>query len=163
MFETQIQDSSFGGWLAQQILAVLVPAVWALATANLPTILVWRLGYPLGNIAETIWYVVFVWGIGFVLALLVQRLFPRAAATGRWVWPVPTLFFLLWFVGLAVMRSFRYALAAFFYPGPNGEAWWGVAIITYPTCQCALYSFGMFFATRWARQHRVSTSPSGET
>jgi hypothetical protein len=159
MFKTDVQDVSFGAWMGQQIGAVLVPAVWALSTANVPASIERKLGHPLGSIAEAIWYALFVWGIGFIWALLVHRFFSQIAAEGRWVWPLPTFFFLLWFVFLAVGRSFPYALAAFFDAG-QGEEGWLLAIVTYPTCQCVLYSFGMFLASRKTRQRGLSVSSS---
>ena len=156
MFKTEVQDVSFGVWLIQQVGVVLVTAAWALVTANMPADLELMLGQRLAHIIETIWYVVFVWGVGLLVALLVYRFVPRAAASGCWVWPLPAFFWLLCFAGLAVMRSFQYALASFFSPGPNAEAEWGVAIVTYPTCQCLLYSLGMFFRSHTSRQHRAS-------
>ena len=148
MLETEIsEDYSFLAWFAQQVGALLVPSILALLTAGpIANYFEHGRGYPLGVLGETIWYALFVWGIGLYVALLVARLFPSSVITGRWVWPVPTLFFLLFFVRDALFSSFGHALSDLFYPGPNGEAWWGVMIVTYPTCSAALYALGMFFA-----------------
>src|SRR6266852_4807729 len=133
MFETEIRDDhSFLSWLIQQIVAVAIPSILALIMAGPITDELDRgYGFPLGTLGKVLWYSVFVCGIGLYLALIVYRLLPRAAVEGRWVWVVPLSFFLLAFIVNALMSSFTHALSTFFYPGPNGEAWWGVAILTY--------------------------------
>lgn len=146
MFETDIRDDySFLSWFTQQLTAVLIPSLLALVVGGPMTDYFDQVsGFPLGMVRKVVWYAFFVWGIGFYLALLVNRLFPNAAQEGRWVWVVPTFMFLIAFSFDASMSTFPHALSVFFYPGPNGEAWWCVAVITYPTCQAALYSLGMF-------------------
>ena len=59
-------DYSFFSWLVQQLSALIVPAVWALITADIPVSLRAGLPYPLGNIAEVVWYVFLVWGSGSI-------------------------------------------------------------------------------------------------
>jgi hypothetical protein len=161
VFRTEIRDDySFVSWLTQQTAAVAIPSIVALITAGpITDYFDQGFGFPMDIFGEVVWYTFFVWGNGLYLALLVHRLFPRAATEGCWVWAVPMFFFLLAFVFDALMSSFPDALATFFYPGPNGEAWWGVAVITYPTCSAVLYSLGMFFASR-KRSRNVTTSPA---
>jgi hypothetical protein len=117
-------------------------------------------GYPLGIVGKLIWYVFFVWGIGFYLALMVHRFFPRAAKEGRWVWVVPMSFFLLAFIRDALMSSLPHVLTEFFYPGPNGESGWALMLITYPTCAAILYSLGMFYASRRRRRRDIARLPT---
>jgi len=148
MFQAEARDYSFGCWLLQQLGAVLVPAIWALATSSVPSAVEGGAGYPIGTILEALWYVFFVWAVGLFWALIVHRFLRHAASAGRWVWPLPTFCFLLWFTFLAVERSFGYALRAAFSVG-QGEEGWGVAVVTYPTCQCILYSLGMYLASRY--------------
>ena len=157
MFRTEIRDDySFMGWLVQQFAAIMVPVAWALITVEFPVNLGQWFGYPVGNIFEVLWYAVFVWGIGFFLALLVYRFSPRAAVEGRWVWVVPMFFFLLAFIGVALLSSLRHALSQFFWPESVSEDWWAFA--TYPTCSATLYSLAMFFASRRTRLRTVRTS-----
>ncbi len=160
MFETEIHDDySFVAWLTQQIASVAIPSILALITGGpIADYFDQGFGFPLGIAGKVIWYAFFVWGIGFYLALLVHRFFPRASKEGRWVWVVPIFFFLLAFIGDAFMSSFQHALSAFFYPGPNGEAWWALMVITYPTCQAVLYSLGMFLIAHKARQRSITVS-----
>ena len=162
MFETEIRDDhSFLAWLAQQIVAIVVPTLLAGFTAgSIAQDIEEGPGYPLGIVGKLIWYAFFVWGGGFYLALLVHRFFPRAAKEGRWVWVVPMFFFLLAFIGDALMSSLPHVLTEFFHPGPNGEAGWALMLITYPTCAAGLYSLGMFLASRRDRQRNMRVSPS---
>ncbi|MBZ5610116.1 MAG: hypothetical protein LAP38_17785 [Acidobacteriia bacterium] len=152
MFKTELSDDfSFMAWLSQQVGAVLVPVIWAMITADIPVSL-GGLTYPIGKVAAFIWNAVFVWGIGFPLALVVHRLLPRAASAGRWVWVLPTFFFLLTFIGDSVMSSLGHAFSNLFYTGSNGEGEWATALITYPTSECALYSLAMYLASRRRRR-----------
>ncbi len=41
------------------------------------------------------------------------------------------------------MFSFTKALAEFFFPGPDGEAWWAFALLTCPTISTLSYSAAM--------------------
>jgi hypothetical protein len=67
-------------------------------------------------------------------------------------------FFLLAFIGIALFSSLRRGLSQFFWPGPNGEDWWILMLVTYPTCSATLYSLVMLFAWRRARLRKVRTS-----
>jgi hypothetical protein len=160
LFRSEVSDDySFVTWVAQQVAAVLTPSLVALLTGGSVADYIEKgPGYPLGTIGKVAWYALFVWGIGFYLAMLVHRLFRRAAAVGRWVWILPTFFFLLMFFNDVFKHSLSSAFSEFFNPGPNGEAWWALMIFTYPTCSAVLYSLGMFLALRQDRRRNAAPS-----
>lgn len=160
MFETELRDDySFAAWLAQQIAAICVPTLLAGFTAgSIAQDIEAGPGYPLGIVGKVIWYMFFVWGLGFYLALVVHRFFPRSTKEGRWVWIVPLFFVMLAFLGDAMMSSVPHVVTEFFYPGPNGESGWALMLLTYPTCAAILYSFGMFFASQKRRQRNEPRS-----
>jgi hypothetical protein len=165
MFRTEIAgDFSFVGWFVQLGAAIIVPSGVALFTAGRIVDLVEsRMGPPVsfwGQCGKFLWYLFFVWGTGFFLALLIARVLPGAREMGRWVWPVPVLLFLIMFIVDASMSSLRYALSQFIYPGTDsGEAWWGVMLATFPTCQAVLYSLGMLVSRRAQRTYRMRELP----
>lgn len=158
IFETEGTDGySFASWLVQQIAALVLPPIAALFTAGpLAQHIADGPGYPLGPIGKALWYTFFVWGIGFYLGLLAYRLVPRAATTGRWVWVLPVAFFAFAFLSDTFRHSLPYAITEFINPGPNGEAWWALMGITYPACSAALYSLGIYFASRKAQRRSRS-------
>jgi hypothetical protein len=148
MFRTQVDgDPSFVSWLAQQFTAALVPLLWALL-ARFPTELRHALGPTLGAVAAVTWNVIAVWTVGFVLGVLVQRGFPRAVRVGRFVWILPTVFFVICFLADCTNRPFPTVFADFFWPGSNGEAWWGVILVTFPTWSSICYSIGIIFTAK---------------
>jgi hypothetical protein len=94
-----------------------------------------------------------------IVALFVHRIFPGSAATGRLVWVLPTVILAIAFVTQIVTASLGGAISTFVFPGPNGEGWWAVVLMTYPTTTAILYSVGMCFATRKAQSIRSHTLP----
>lgn len=160
MFEKKIRGApSFTAWAAQQVLALVVPALWAAFTFDVAERLKERATYPLDSAIDVAWYIS-VWCVGFFLALLVHRIFPGSATAGRWIWAMPTLLFVLAFASVAVGHGPGYALSDFIDPGPSGEAWWLVVTVTYPTCSSILYSIGMVFASNRAGRGMTPDSPS---
>ena len=150
MLETDIEDGySLAAWVAQQILSMLVPMIFIMVVeSNIK-----QVHWPLDHFRDS----AMLCGAGFLFAVLVHWLFPRAAVTGRWVWTLPTSLLALAFVGDALTSSFGRAFVEFFYPGPNGEAGWAMALVTYPTGSAIAYSLGMLFATRKARRRLASS------
>src|SRR5690242_17612930 len=125
MFTVQLEKGfSFTAYFVQQILAIFLTAVWALTTSSLPEKMNHFLPDSVANVFAVLWYICFVWSIGLPLGFAVQRLFPGAASTGRWVWILPCVVFAGFFLHDAVVLSFGTAVAEFFKPGPDGEAFW---------------------------------------
>ena len=151
MFRTEQEEHhSFGAWVTQLILSTMLPSLLAaIAESKVESL---NGGHPLGRVGPNAWFAVVVWSIAFGLALLVNRAFPRAAFTGLNVWILPTCVFLLAFISNAFSASFGKALSTFICPGSDGEAWWVVILVTYPTTTAVVYSLGMVFATRAGRR-----------
>ena len=88
------------------------------------------------------------WTLSFLLAIVVQRIFPGAVVFGRRIWVVPVFFLALGFCWDTVYFSFSYAFAEFLYPGPDGESQWAFALMTCPTVSAIAYSLGMDWSVR---------------
>jgi hypothetical protein len=80
------------------------------------------------------------WALGFVLALLVRRVLPSAATTGKWIWPLPTATVA---AALAsdLARFGPHEVVGYFYP--KGEDGWPAVLFVFPTYACVAYSIGM--------------------
>ena len=151
MFATNVgNDRSPSWWLAQQVGAIVVPITWALVTSGVPTALERALPAPFGDVAQVIWWAIFVWPVGFYLALLVYKIAPSAAATGRWIWVLPSLVFAAFFFAGLRTESLSEELRSFFYPN-QGEGAWPLMMLTFPACSCICYSLAMVFASSRAR------------
>jgi hypothetical protein len=138
-FKTSIDtDPSFASFAIQQCVAVIVPAVWALLLSIVTEALVRPL---LGPTIENMLWNLLVWPSGFVLGLLVRRLFRQAPDTGRWVWLLPFLGFAALFSYSLSREPLGTALKEFF--SGSGEGVWIVALLTYPTGFCIGYSLAM--------------------
>ena len=99
--------------------------------------------------------------LSFLLAIGVRRSFPAAGPSGRWIWALPVSLLTLMFVLELRTWSLGYALAEFFYPGPDGEAWWVFFIATCPTGSAVAYSLGMIWSARRQAKKASLTQNSG--
>jgi hypothetical protein len=155
MFGTELDTGpSFLLFFGQQLGALLIPLLWLLLTARVTDSLAHALGHPLGNIANVVWYVTFVWGIGLPIGYLITYFFPSAAAMGRWVWLLPSLGFCGCFIYDVVVYGFPATLSDFF-SSETGEDIWVVAIVTYPTFCAIAYSAGVILVRRRWRYERT--------
>jgi hypothetical protein len=90
----------------------------------------------------------------FAAGFSVQRIWPWTYGPGRIVWIAPVSFLLLFFlIDLVLLKSVSDVVAGYFYPRPGYEDL-GVALFTWPTASCCLYSPGMFASHR--RSARVN-------
>jgi hypothetical protein len=148
MFQTELApESSFLGWLIQQIAAPLPLVLWSvlvnpLEAAVAPWLQVSRDGFDL------FLYLPIGWTLSFRLAMLVQRIFPGAIASGRRIWMVPVFLLALAFCWDVAQFSISFAFAEVFYPGPGGESQWAFLLMTCPTVSAIAYSLGMIWSTR---------------
>lgn len=142
MFSTKIdRELAFPVWALQQVLVPVIVSVLAMSTASfLGTVFNRQDGRPMDPVPEALMSIIFFCGFAFLLAVLVRRIFPRAGATGKWIWVVP--FSIL--VGGLVWDLARFpaqkVLAGFFYP--SGEDAWAAYLLTFPTLACISYSLG---------------------
>jgi hypothetical protein len=145
MFETEIDEvGSFLSFALQQVAVCIVSVIWALLTVDILRGLSSPSG---GNVLEALCIVALSFGPAAICGWLVQQSMPRVAASGRWIWLLPCL------LVLALLSSFPHAmfmhnLAGLLYPEEQGEAWWAVALATYPTLGCLGYSLGIIFRAR---------------
>ena len=65
---------------------------------------------------EVLLFAALVWVLGLVSALLVRRWLPRAAATGRWIWVLPTSVVFSGFIWELAHVGMATVLAEFSYP-----------------------------------------------
>jgi hypothetical protein len=148
MFQTETApEGGFLSWLIQQIAAPIPLVLWAalvdpLEAGVAPWLQVPRNGFDL------FLYLPIGWALSFFLAILVQRIFPGAIVSGRRIWVVPVFLLALALCWDLAQFSFSYALAEFFYPGPDGESGWAFVVMTCPTGSAIAYSLGMIWSTR---------------
>lgn len=91
---------------------------------------------------EVLLFAALVWVLGLVSALLVRRWLPRAAATGRWIWVLPTSVVFSGFIWELAHFGMATVLAEFSYP-KEGEDAWLVVLLVLPAYSCIAYSIGM--------------------
>ena len=91
---------------------------------------------------EVLLFAALVWVLGLVSALLVRRWLPRAAATGRWIWVLPTSVVFSGFIWELAHFGMATVLAEFSYP-KEGEDAWLVVLLLLPAYSCIAYSIGM--------------------
>jgi hypothetical protein len=135
MFEQLDDGPSFGSWVFQLLLAYFGPLVLLMIT--------WA-GLVTGEDSPglTLCEYVFIALISSAIASIVSTIASRATVEGRWVWVFPTALFLVVLVDAASrnMGEVKYM----FYVGPGeGEAGWGLMLLTMPTWSCCCYSLAM--------------------
>jgi hypothetical protein len=148
MFRTEIApESSFLGWVIQQIAAPIPLVLWALLVSPLESSIAPWIGQS-RNTFDFFLYLPVGWTLSLLLAIVVQGIFPGAAVCGRRIWVVPVCLLALAFCWEGVGFSFRQAFAILFYPDPDGESQWAFVLMTCPTVSAIAYSLGMIFSTR---------------
>jgi hypothetical protein len=147
MFEPLKKESwltpSIKSFIAQQSLAFWAPLLFAVVVAKI-------MGDQSsgddnsGNIWP--WYVFFC-ACGCVLAYLVSHLFPNRGRDGRWVWVLPTCWFVLAFATELPLKrtthSLLETLRKFFHPTRN-DFFLAIAFATLPMLACWCYALVMF-------------------
>ena len=134
MFRTKISpESSFLGWLLQQIGAPLPLVLWALLVSQLEGAIAPWMGDSARNLLSLFLVVVPGWILSLFLAIGIQRIFPRAVVFGRRIWVLPVSVLGLAFCWDVAHFSLSYAFSELFYPGPGGESVWAFALMTCPT------------------------------
>ncbi len=101
------------------------------------------------------------WTLSFFLAVLVQRFFPGATASGRRVWMLPVFLLALAFCWDVAQFSISFAFTEFFYPGPGGESQLVFVLMTCPTVAAIAYSLGMIWSTGRQASKAPATRNSG--
>ena len=138
MFDNELKpEPSFVAFVVQQFGAFFGPLM---LTIPLGTLLA---GF---DIAGDILTPVLPGLISFAIGIGAQQISPNWAAIGRWVWILPACLFVIAFGSDWASHSWRFVIAEFFWPGPNGEDWWVLMLLTVPTAGSCLYSAGIFFA-----------------
>lgn len=144
MFDTEIESGpSLPAYALQQLAAPSIPTLLTLVASAAVESVTRQLGYGIhyyvvpaldrGLLAVTL-----VVGYGF--AMLVRRLVPSAAATGRWVWVLPATIFLL--AALRQLAADPKILGSLIWPA-SGEAAWGYLLLTCPTGAAIFYAIAM--------------------
>jgi hypothetical protein len=140
MFEHELRpEPSFGSFVIQQLGAFIGSVVLSIVVGSTLNEL---------GVAGEILAPVIAGVISFVIGMMVRGNAPDSAAIGRWVWVPPVCVFLIVFAREWASSSLPPVFAEFFWPGPNGEAWWVLGLFTVPTACCCLYSAGIVFAGR---------------
>jgi len=148
MFRTEIApEAGFLGWVVQQIAAPIPLVIWVILASPLESAIAPWLQVS-RNMFDLFLYLPVGWMLSFLLAIVVQRIFPGAVGFGRRIWIVPVCLLALGFCVDAVAFSFRDAFAEFFYPGPDGESGWVFMLITCPTMSTIAYSLGIIWPAR---------------
>jgi hypothetical protein len=146
MFRTELVEFHFATWLLQQIAASVLPLTWVFLTAPFRELLAKSLGYPIGRIADVIWTVVFIWGIGLVFGFSMGVLFAGVRKTGRLVWIAPCALYACLLVWELVNYPLQIVLLDMF--AGTGENSWAVWLFTFPTVSSVLYAIGIVVAER---------------
>jgi hypothetical protein len=141
LFTTLRDEPSFFAFLLQQLGVPLVCFVAVLSTSQVPGI--FKQSGVDGESAGALWALVGALVSGFVLGCLASRFMPRATSTGRWIWIIPSLFFLWAFLDESLSSSLVSALRMLFFPGPNGAAGLVLVLLTVPTISTWSYSAAM--------------------
>jgi hypothetical protein len=161
MFRTEIApESGVMGWVIQQIAAPLPLVLWSVLVSPLEQAIAPRLTVS-RNLFELFLILPIGWTLSFLLAILVQRIFPGTIVFGRRIWAVPVFLLALAFGWDLAHFSFGYAFAEFFYPSPEGENVWAFALMTCPTVSAIAYSLGMSSSTRRQTSKAQATRNSG--
>ena len=159
MFETEIDEGgSFLSFALQQVGVCIASLFSALVTAEVPRGLSSSSG---GSLAEALCIIT----LGFVPALLcgvlVQGNIPRVAASGRWGWLLPSFLVLALLFSSFPGGRFMHEIEGLLYPEKNGEAWWGVMLLTYPWLGCLGYSLGIIFGARFEQKQSKRKTEEG--
>lgn len=144
MFQTEIEEGSFVGFFLQQVGVCVASVFWGAISAE------WlaRLGGlgSSGSLAEAIGNVGSGLGLAFLLGRLSRSKLPRFVLSGRWVWLLPSAFFVAALVSSALHSRLERDLSEFLFPRNGGEGLWAVVVFSYPSLGCVGYSLGIGFA-----------------
>jgi hypothetical protein len=147
MFTTEIRHPAFFQWLVQQFAVPIMSLVWLWLVSLARQTVGKALSDPFREIVEVI-YIFAALGFGVTTGFIIHRYFPEAAKTGRWIWIPPMSVFLTACVHDLTRFPPLDVFREFFWPGPEGEAWWAAMLLTYPTWSCASYSLAVALAAR---------------
>jgi len=116
-------------------------------------------GPPLGIVGFQIANAAAIGLIGLVLGLVIQRVVPSAARTGRWVWLLPVSVMLLAILWDFIDFGPRVGLTGYFFCAHPGRDETCVVrdLLTYPTWSAAWYSGGMALSAIRERRNRRSS------
>lgn len=146
MFESIGEDISFGAWVTQLLLAYTGPL---LALGLLESVVHWA-----DTPAATALQYLLIAILAVVLSLSVAFVFPNSSREGRWTWVLPAALELIVLLAL-YSHSLAQMRTLFYVPPGEGEAGWGIVLITLPTWSCCCYSGAMWY---W-RKRRNSDVP----
>jgi hypothetical protein len=82
------------------------------------------------------------WTIGFLLALLINKVWPQVAEDGRLIWVLPSVLLMMAFCSELFRKEFLHVLKEFFFPTGGGEENLVFVFATVPTYSCIAYSIG---------------------
>jgi hypothetical protein len=151
MFSTEVKpDGGLPTFILQQLAVCCASMLWAAATVWLPMGLSGMGG--LGKMFEASGVVALAMGPAFLCGRAVKSKFPKFEYSGRWVWLLPSALLAAMLVSFAFSSRLEQNVAELFFPPPEGEAWWGVLIFTYPTLGCVGYSLGIGSEAERARE-----------
>jgi len=147
VFETEIRPQpSLLSFVAQQTGVALAGILWGFVFEWIPESLS-ALPRPRGAVLEACSILV-IWLLpAFALGAAMQRDRPETAANGRWIWCLPAC------LGVLACMKGRNFFEGALYPPHDGEAWWGVLLLTNPSLACIGYSMGINFV-RWRAAKR---------
>jgi hypothetical protein len=142
MFSTEIKsDGGLPTFILQQFAVCLGSLLWAAVTIPLPGGLSGIGG--LRKLFEAQCIVALALGPAFLCGRMVRSRLPSLAYSGRWVWVLPSALMAAALISSAFSSTLDDNVAGLLFPPPEGEAWWGVLIFTYPTLGCVGYSLGI--------------------
>lgn len=136
---------SFFPWLVQQIFVPLFVFLCLGATSAIPQSFSPGV-FPPPRLAEDIWEMIVAWAAGFLLAVLVNRLLPRFATNGRFIWVLPSALLIMLICDSLYVEDVRQVLTEFFYPVNKNEEDLAFGFATLPTYACISYSLGILFS-----------------
>lgn len=80
---------------------------------------------------------------GWTLGRIASKLSPTFRASGRVIWVIPAVLFVLLLTGSAYSDWQKALVTAFMFRNDEPESGLGVVLITFPTVACCFYSFAV--------------------